>query len=103
MIDRYFGRCDEMDYSEEQLTPWFPGSVLPARPGLYQVKQLSPLKLMNGWYEDGRWKLLDGVSVYPPIKLTNQMQWRGLNFEPKINKVPERRSLNMENGRLVDE
>ena len=42
-----------MDYSEEQLTPWFPGAVLPARSGLYQVKQLRPLKLMNGWYEDG--------------------------------------------------
>ena len=92
-----------MDYSEEQLTPWFPGTVLPVRPGLYQVKQLRPLKLMNGWYEDGRWKLLDGLSVYPPTKLTNQLQWRGLNFEPKINRVPERRSITLLDGQLVDE
>ena len=81
-----------MNYSEEQLTPWFPGAVLPARPGLYHVKQLRPLKLMNGWYEDGRWKLLDGLSVYPPTKLTNQLQWRGLNFEPKIEANPPRRT-----------
>ena len=92
-----------MDYSEEQLTPWFPGTVLPARPGLYQVKQLSPVKLMKGWYEDGRWKLMEGPSVYPPTKLNNQLQWRGLNFEPMINKVPESGGITLLNGQLVNE
>lgn len=92
-----------MDYSEEQLTPWFPGTVLPERPGLYQLKQLRPPKLMKGWYEDGRWKLMDGLSVYSPIKLTNQLQWRGLNFEPKINKVPKTGGVTLLNGQLVNE
>ena len=92
-----------MNYSEEQLTPWFSGTVLPVRPGLYQVKQLTPLKLMNGWYENGRWRLIDGLLIYPQIKLTNQLHWRGLNFEPKANKVPKSRSFTLLNGHLIDE
>ena len=72
-----------LQYTDEQLTPWFSGTVLPFRPGRYQVKLRNPLKIVTGVFQDGQWKLLDGLSVYPSIKPSSQLEWRGLNFEPK--------------------
>ena len=90
-----------MQYSEEQMTPWFSGIILPTRHGLYQVKQRQPQKIMNGWFEDGRWRLMDGPSVFPPIKLTSQLEWRGLNFEPRQETKRLMRTT-MVNGVFVD-
>jgi hypothetical protein len=72
-----------VEYTEEQLSPWISGTELPFLPGRYQVKQCNPPKLMTGVFQDGLWRLLDGLSVYPSIKPSSQLEWRGLNFEPK--------------------
>jgi hypothetical protein len=88
-------------YTEDQLTNWISGTEVPFLPGRYQVKQRNPPKIMTGLFENGRWKLEDGLTVYPPIKPSSQIEWRGLNFEPK--EEPRRRSgeLVIVNGVVV--
>lgn len=71
---------------ESELTSWFPGTVKPARPGVYQTRESDGTKFYNEW--DGRrWHWGIGHS---PAKATNQgvmpadrqrllvTSWRGL-------------------------
>lgn len=72
-----------VQYTEEQLTPWLSGTVLPTLSGRYQVRLRNPLKIMTGVFSNGRWRLEEGLTVHPPVRPSGQLEWRGLNFEPK--------------------
>ena len=83
------------------LTPWFPGTVAPARPGVYERRvsghgePLGPLAHMgfaywdgNSWYPvrpSARQALLraDPDETVSGFGLSSESVWRGLAEEPK--------------------
>lgn len=67
----------------KKLTPWFPVSVNPARPGFYDIRDTgTPL----GWrrYWNGSEWLIDGpTALSSSINNLYGIEWRGLAQEPK--------------------
>ena len=78
--------------SAPKLTPWFPGSVKPVRPGVYEAewregKALSGGRYFNYWADSWCWG--DDTPDSPhrcvmPAALQGEVKrWRGLAEEPK--------------------
>lgn len=79
-----------MNYTEDQLTPWFPAHVKPSRNGLY-MKLCGYGRDIGFQFWDGEFwygwsfSLRGAMSFYQmEVKaLDNRRnQWRGLNFDP---------------------
>lgn len=73
-----------------KLTPWFPGDVKPARPGVYKRKRPVGLRAFGCFsYWDGRrWRMssssLKEAGTLPRTpSLFQQLPWRGLTQDPK--------------------
>jgi hypothetical protein len=70
---------------DEELTPWFPTTVSPARPGLYQRDygpELQRLTAVPDWWDGEQWGIV-GIVDGRRVKAMNDMPWRGLVKEPK--------------------
>jgi hypothetical protein len=84
--------------SEQQLTPWFPVSIKPKRPGAYEARERNTRRVMP----EVHWRKLDGTDYYDwyvckgvfgPFlmwecvshKITS---WRGLAQGPERKKQP---------------
>ena len=65
------------------LTPWFPGDVKPARPGVYQRDFGRERKY--AYWTGSAWKLgsatpegAEACNDYSPVQLNTTVCWRGL-------------------------
>jgi len=67
------------------LTPWFPGNVRPARPGVYQRRLQSCKESFYAMWDGRRWHLgadsLDdtivGIGMHSIVQCEPRAQWRG--------------------------
>jgi hypothetical protein len=71
------------NYAGDQLTDWIPGTIVPERPGLYQLRQGS--QLYNGKFDGAHWTMFQGVSSFRlSVFQLKSIKWRGLNFQPPV-------------------
>ena len=78
-----------MSKKQPKLTPWFPGSVKPARKGVYERKDGINLRCYAKWngskWMSYKWTVLEAdVSTYET--LWPNLKWRGLAEKPKAVK-----------------
>lgn len=68
----------------EELTPWFPADVAPARVGLYE-RDYALLEGCRDLWNGGKWILCTDAGV--PFKdAESPLPWRGLASDPKVSK-----------------
>jgi hypothetical protein len=62
------------------LTPWYPATTKPVRPGVYLVRteMAWPRETMNLWTGE-KWVSLDGIVN---LQFLFDAHWRGLAFDP---------------------
>ena len=69
-----------------KLTPWFPGYVQPARPGVY-MREYVPWGLCFSKFKDGKWYYPgwteQSAASQPRLSDCQSAPWRGLAEEPK--------------------
>jgi hypothetical protein len=81
-------------YSEEDKTEWFPGTVWPARAGVYERRYYRDDAYIaaarfayDGFWCSGRLTLemaaiSDGISAYQSDMNGDDFEWRGLKYDP---------------------
>ena len=74
-------------YTEAQMTLWIRGTNTPAWPGRYQLRLLLSKEVVEGYFDGLRWKLIYQEITTPLSYAPSQIEWRGLNFEPKVEKI----------------
>lgn len=73
-----------MNYTEEDMTPWFPHHVKPVRPGVYEVKSwLGRFAYFNGTRWGWAFQTKEKADRERCTNDSSQAKdWRGLNKEP---------------------
>lgn len=72
-----------MTYTEDDLTPWFPPDVKPARIGLYQRDWKNEIATATPDYFDGtNWFATNAFRCASLTPLAIKLPWRGLNKQP---------------------
>jgi hypothetical protein len=71
--------------SKNKLTPWFPGDVKPARPGVYETDAETDSYLCYQLWTGNHWGWCSANSgfVLPYESRYQSPRWRGLAKEPK--------------------
>jgi hypothetical protein len=64
----------------QKLTPWFPGTVKPAREGQYQVRMCPGWRTITATWRSGHW-WIDRTRI--KVAGWPEAQWRGLAQEPQ--------------------
>jgi hypothetical protein len=67
----------------DELTPWFPTSVKPARIGFYDVRERGVLLSWRRWWDGSIWRINSPDAMSSSINTMDGIEWRGLAKEPK--------------------
>lgn len=87
-MEKHLDSTLHKNYSDDQLTGWFPGNKPPFHPGLYQL--LLGRELYNGKFNGTYWMMFQGVSGFRLNEFQlKSIKWRGLNFKPSMEKAAE--------------
>ena len=71
-----------------KLTPWFPETIKPVRPGIYQIASVDALEVFDSYWDCRAW----GWPSFKPhsafvyknyVSPIQDRRWRGLAEEPK--------------------
>jgi hypothetical protein len=78
-------------YTEEDMTPWFPGTVAPEREGVYEREYTAhyapntfSLFFEGVWFRGHHMASSAALEGFPSTYLDDEFEWRGLARNPNV-------------------